>query len=149
VRTHPLDAQIGNRKGRMEESGKKNKGSEPSGTEQSAEALASTLLQEVSSKDLLSEVVRQVNKDFQLCGLDGTIPEEGTPEQLVRHLRQILKGLIRDDFQGFLNLLYRVDISESDIHRSESRELDAFVEEAVYRLLKREWQKVWLRNRIR
>ncbi len=107
------------------------------------------LLREASDQDLLEAVIRQVNKDFQLCGIDREISVEETPDQVIAQLGQILKALIRDDFRGFLNLLYRVDISESEISRGERHDLDAFVNEATYRLLKREWQKVWLRNRIR
>ncbi len=107
------------------------------------------LLREASGQDLLEAIILQVNKDFRLSGIDHEIPSGETPEQVVAKLRLILKDLIREDFRGFLNLLYRADISESEIGRGESRDLDDFVDEAVYRLLKREWQKVWLRNRIR
>ena len=116
----------------------------PTGREQGM-----VLLREASDQDLLEAVILQVNKDFQLCGIDCEISAEESPDQVIARLGQILKALIRDDFRGFLNLLYRVDISESEISRGESRDLDAFVNEAVYRLLKREWLKVWLRNRIR
>ena len=116
----------------------------PAGQEQGR-----VLLREASDQDLLEAVIRQVNKDFQLCGIDREISVEETPDQVIAQLGQILKALIRDDFRGFLNLLYRVDISESEIGQGGSRDMDAFVNEAVYRLLKREWQKVWLRNRIR
>jgi hypothetical protein len=106
------------------------------------------LLREVKQKDLLAALIRQLNKDFQLCGLESTINEKASVSEVVRNLAHILSQLIRNDFQGFLNLLYRVDIPESKIHRSETRGMDELIQDASYELLKREWQKVWLRNKI-
>jgi hypothetical protein len=107
------------------------------------------LLREALQYDLLTSLIRQLNKDFELSGVEGSISEKATPAEIARELPQMIGKLIRADFQGFLNLLYRVDVSESGLHKTDNQDMDEFIAAASYQLLKREWQKVWLRNKIR
>lgn len=106
------------------------------------------LLTEAMQQNLLPAVIRQLNKDFQLTGVDFSMSEKTMPESVVQGLKQRLESLVQTDFQRFLNLLYRADIPESKIRRSQTRGIDEFIHDASYELLKREWQKVWLRNKI-
>jgi hypothetical protein len=107
------------------------------------------LLNEAVRAELLTSLIRQLNKDFQLSGVECCISEDASPQDLAQELKQNLEKLIRDDFQGFLNVLYRVDVKESDLHRSEVQGMDVFINAAAYQLLRREWQKVWLRSKTR
>ncbi len=107
------------------------------------------LLSEAVRAELLTSLIRQLNKDFQLSGVECCISEDASPREISQQLHQSLEKLIRDDFQGFLNVLYRVDVQESDLHRKQEQDMDEFIASAGYQLLKREWQKVWLRNKIR
>ncbi len=107
------------------------------------------LFSKPESKGLKEELIRQLNKDLSMSGIDASIAEELSPGEVVDSLKDILQGLVRDDFQGFLNLLYRVDVSQYKMRRSDESTFSDYIDRSAYELLKREWQKVWIRNRIR
>ena len=107
------------------------------------------LFSKPESQGLEQELIRQLNKDLSMCGVNALIDEEFSPGEVVRRLKEILDRLVRDDFQAFLNLLYRVDVPQSKMSRSEGSSFSDYIERSTYELLKREWQKVWIRNRIR
>ena len=107
------------------------------------------LFSKPESQGLEQQLIRQLNKDLSMCGVNAGIDEEFSPGEVVRRLKEILHGLVRDDFQAFLNLLYRVDVPQSKMSRSEDSSFSDYIERSTYELLKREWQKVWIRNRIR
>jgi hypothetical protein len=106
------------------------------------------LFAKAESQGLKNELIRQLNKDLSMSGLEVSIAEELPPGEIVQKLKVILESLVRDNFQGFLNLLYRADVSQSKMSQSESSFSD-YIERSTYELLKREWQKVWIRNKIR
>ncbi len=107
------------------------------------------LFSKPESQGLEQQLIRQLNKDLSMCGVNAWIDEDFSPGEVVRRLKEILDGLVRDDFQAFLNLLYRVDVPQSNMSRSEDSSFSDYIERSTYELLKREWQKVWIRNRIR
>jgi len=107
------------------------------------------LFSKPESQGLEQELIRQLNKDLSMSGVDVFIEEKCSPGEVVTQLKETLEGLVRDDFQAFLNLLYRVDVSQSKMSRSEDGNFSDYIERSTYELLKREWQKVWIRNRIR
>ena len=107
------------------------------------------LFSKPESQGLEQQLIRQLNKDLSMCGVNTLIDEEFSPREVVRRLKEILDGLVKYDFQAFLNLLYRVDVPQSKMIRSEDSSFSDYIERSTYELLKREWQKVWIRNRIR
>ncbi|MGA9271714.1 MAG: hypothetical protein WBV45_13925 [Lutimonas sp.] len=113
------------------------------------EEMGLQILAEADSQGLEKELIRQLNKDMSMSGLELSIAEGLPPEKVVQRLKQILEGLVRDDFQGFLNLLYRADVSQSKMSRSEEGSFSDYIDKSTWELLKREWQKVWIRNKIR
>jgi len=106
------------------------------------------LLAKAEAQGLQEELVRQLNKDMSMSGVEASIEEGLEAEEIVSRLKNILKELIRDDFQGYLNLLYRVDVPQSRMVASPETDFTQYVERSTYELLKREWQKVWIRNKI-
>ena len=107
------------------------------------------LLQEIAEKQLLSELVMQLNKDARLAGTDLSLPETAPPRVIAQELYKFLQGLIRKDFDAYVNFLYRADIPESSAGWSENADADTALREITLRILQREWQKVWFRNRNR
>ena len=71
-----------------------------------------------------------------------------TPLKLAQELQKIAVKLINIDFDNYLNLLYRVDISEIEIKKLDGSNIEKMTEQIVYLLLKREWQKVWFKSRL-
>ena len=104
-------------------------------------------MDQIESVQLLHELIMQLNKDAELTGLDINFATSSTPKDLVKELYQILVNLMTQDFQSYLNFLYRIDLSEQhlrSIPETEPKQIAAIVTLLV---LKREWQKVSFRNK--
>ena len=99
------------------------------------------------NKDLLIMLIRQLNKDFSLTGIDFTFEEKLQIKELVNQLNENIEYLIKNDFQSYLNLLYRIDISESKMKEMNEIEIDKISQKVTSFILIREWQKVWFKNR--
>ncbi|PCI08858.1 MAG: hypothetical protein COB73_06370 [Flavobacteriaceae bacterium] len=107
-----------------------------------------SLLSEIEGADLYKKLIGQLNKDFNLAGIEQFFSSDCTPSELIQQLQKIVVKLITTNFDGYLNLLYRVDLSENKIKKLEGANLDKMSEQVAYLLLKREWQKVWFKSRF-
>jgi len=105
------------------------------------------LLEQVAQKRLLAELVVQLNKDAHLSGTDLSLHETATPQEIVQGLYTFLQRLVRSDHDAYLNLLYRVDIPESRAAWTSNTDADDTLRDITLRILQREWQKVWFRNK--
>lgn len=54
---------------------------------------------------------------------------------------------MKNDFQTYVNLLYRVDVSESKMRQIDDIEMEKIAQKVTSLILIREWQKVWFKNR--
>jgi hypothetical protein len=99
------------------------------------------------NKELLIMLIRQLNKDFSLTGIDFAFEEKLQIKELVNQLNENIEYLIKNDFQSYLNLLYRIDISESKMKEMNEIEIDKISQKVTSFILIREWQKVWFKNR--
>jgi hypothetical protein len=55
--------------------------------------------------------------------------------------------LIQYKFAEYLNLLYIIDVPEEQIKKLDGSDLVELSEQVTFLVLKREWQKVWFRNK--
>jgi hypothetical protein len=55
--------------------------------------------------------------------------------------------LIQYKFAEYLNLLYIIDVPEDQIKKLHGSDLVELSEQVTFLVLKREWQKVWFRNK--
>lgn len=106
------------------------------------------LLQKVEVENLYQNLIKQLNKDFQLSNLSEHFELSITPVQLKETLSKILVRLITNHYDDYLNFLYRVDVPENDLLTIKSNELPKIVEQISFLVLKREYQKVWFKNRL-
>lgn len=112
----------------------------------SDEALA--LLDQINEKQLLPELIVQLNKDADLSGAKLQIEPTNQLEELIIRLYGFLVQLMTHDFGTYLNFLYRVDIPEHKLREINEIEPKRIAEKVSILVLKREWQKVALRNKI-
>ncbi|MGB1269508.1 MAG: hypothetical protein ACPG45_07195 [Flavobacteriaceae bacterium] len=105
------------------------------------------LLDLAVSETLYESLINQLNKDFALSNVDECISETVIPSELQKKLYSIVEGLIQNEFNSFLNLLYRIDLSEQQITKQVAQTQVAYIEQVTFLILKREWQKVWLKNK--
>lgn len=106
------------------------------------------LLTKAHDVDLLNKLIVQLNKDFGLAGIDQMFELNSKPKGLINQLNKVIYGLLQNQFDNYLNLLYRVDISEIEIKKLDGSNPFKLSEQVTFLLLKREWQKVWFRNKL-
>jgi hypothetical protein len=107
-----------------------------------------SLIQKIESENLFKKLIQQLNKDFQLSNLDQHFDLSMAPNQLKQSLSEILVDLITNKYDDYLNFLYRVDVSEKELLTIKSNELPQLVEQITFLILKREYQKVWFKNKL-
>jgi len=106
------------------------------------------LLSKVEVEDLFQQLILQLNKDFQLSNLSETFALTSTPIQLKESLSKILLKLLTNNYDDYLNLMYRVDVPEKELATLKAENLETTIDQITFLILKREYQKVWFKNRI-
>jgi hypothetical protein len=105
------------------------------------------LLQEAEKETLYVNLIVQLNKDFNLANEAVDFPLSLLPEELKIQLHEKIYRLIQFKFAEYLNLLYIIDVSEEEIKKLDGSDLVILAEQVAFLILKREWQKVWFRNK--
>ncbi|WP_428223863.1 hypothetical protein [Flavobacterium sp.] len=105
------------------------------------------LLSEAQKEALYQQLVIQLEKDFLLANESLSLPEQLSPIALKLALHEKIYKLIQHKFAEYLNLLYIIDVSEAEIKKLDGSDLVELAEQVSFLILKREWQKVWFRNR--
>lgn len=107
---------------------------------------ADSLLVEAQSEALYLKLIEQINKDFNLANEGIDFPLSISPEEIKIQLQEKIYRMIQYKFAEYLNLLYIIDVSESEIKKLDGSDLVLLAEQVSFLILKREWQKVWFRN---
>ena len=106
------------------------------------------LLEEAPKEALYLKLIEQINKDFNLANEGIDFPMSVTPEELKIQLHEKIYRMIQYKFAEYLNLLYIIDVSEDQIKKLDGSDLVVLAEDVAFLILKREWQKVWFRNKF-
>ncbi|MDT0553167.1 hypothetical protein [Urechidicola vernalis] len=105
-------------------------------------------LDKIKTDNLYPKLLEQLNKDFRFSGIPDEIESTVKANELQNRLITIIYNLINRNFADYLNLLYRIDISESEIKKLDGSDIEKLSVQVSKQILKRECQKVWLRNRL-
>lgn len=105
------------------------------------------LLFEAEGENLYLKLVEQLNKDFNLANEAIDFPMSTAAAELKIQLHEKIYRLIQYKFAEYLNLLYIIDVSEEEIKKLDGSDLVILAEQVAFLILKREWQKVWFRNK--
>jgi hypothetical protein len=70
------------------------------------------------------------------------------PDDLKTLLHEKIYRLIQNKFTEYLNLLYIIDVSEDEIKKLDGSDISELSVQVAFLILKREWQKVWFRNKL-
>ncbi len=105
------------------------------------------LLCEAEEENLYLKLIEQINKDFNLANESIDFPLSTKPMELKVQLHEKIYRLIQHKFAEYLNLLYIIDVPEDQIKKLDGSDLVALSEQVAFLILKREWQKVWFRNK--
>ena len=105
------------------------------------------LIEEANQLDLYKKLIFQLNKDFILANIDLDFHEDILPSSLKLILHETVYELIQEKFTEYLNLLYIIDVSEKEVKALDGDDILKLSENVTLLILKREWQKVWFRNK--
>lgn len=105
------------------------------------------LLMEAERESLYDKLLAQLNKDFSLANEPVDFPASTTPGELKVQLCEKIYRMLHHQFAEYLNLLYIIDVPEKDIKALDGSDFSELAENVAFLILKREWQKVWFRNR--
>ena len=105
------------------------------------------LIAEVNQLDLYRKLVLQLNKDFLRANVDLSFHDEVLPSSLKLVLHETIYTMIQEKFADYLNLLYIIDVSEKQVKALDGSDPLELAEAVSFLILKREWQKVWFRNK--
>jgi hypothetical protein len=110
---------------------------------------ADLLLAEAEKETLYLKLIEQINKDFNLSNEGIDFPMSISPNELKIQLHEKIYRLIQYKFAEYLNLLYIIDVSEEEVKNMDGSDLVVLSEQVSFLILKREWQKVWFKNKYR
>lgn len=105
------------------------------------------LITEANQLDLYKKLVLQLNKDFLFANINLDFSEDILPESLKLLLHETIYKLIQEKFTEYLNLLYIIDVPEVNIKALDGNDTLKLSEDVTFLILKREWQKVWFKNK--
>ena len=105
------------------------------------------LLQEAEKETLYVNLIVQLNKDFNLANEPIDFHHSTKPEELKVQLHEKIYRLIQYKFAEYLNLLYIIDVPEDQVKKLDGSDISELAEQVAFLVLKREWMKVWFRNR--
>lgn len=105
------------------------------------------LVVEANELELYSKLVLQLNKDMALANINLEFASDVLPTSLKLLLHEKVYELIQQKFIDYLNLLYIIDVSEEKIKQLDGNDVLQLSENVTFLILKREWQKVYYRNR--
>jgi hypothetical protein len=105
------------------------------------------LLSEAEKENLYLKLVEQLNKDFNFANEPIDLPKSVLPNELKIQLHEKIYRLIQYKFAEYLSLLYIIDVSEDEIKKLDGSDIMELSEQVAFLILKREWMKVWFRNR--
>ncbi|MFN4026283.1 MAG: hypothetical protein ACK4IZ_02420 [Flavobacterium sp.] len=105
------------------------------------------LLSEAEKENLYSKLIEQLNKDFNFANEAVDFPQSTTPDELKVQLHEKIYRLIQYKYTELLNLLYIIDVPEENIKQLQGMDTAELSEQIAYLILRREWMKVWFRNR--
>ena len=106
------------------------------------------LLAEAKNEDLYLKLIEQINKDFNLANEGIDFPMSTSPDELKVQLHEKIYRLIQFKFAEYLNLLYIIDVPENEIKSLDGSDISELANQVSFLILKREWQKVWFRNKF-
>ena len=107
------------------------------------------LLETASAQSLYLKLVQQLIKDFELANISHDFREDIGPEELQRVLKEKLYVLLLEEFPEYLNLMYIIDVPEKAFQQIEVTDVVEVAEQLTFLILRREWQKVWLKSNYR
>lgn len=104
-------------------------------------------LQVKENREVVKQIIEQLNKDLTLSGNDFQINLNASPKQLIEDLSVFVAHVLNTSPENLSNFLYRADIAESKIAQIIQGSVEEIPQKVTFLILQKEWTKVWLRNK--
>lgn len=104
------------------------------------------LLKDVQERKLYTNLLIQLKKDFALANIPIDLANDILPKDLRTFLHEKIYYLILEKFNDYLNFLYVVDVPERAFSQIQVTDAVEVAEQVSFLILKRELQKVWLKQ---
>lgn len=101
------------------------------------------LIEFTKENELYALLLSQLEKDFNRTGINIILSDTINTKKLINFLENTLKDLIHTNFNTFTNLLYIIDIKESQSKNTQELNLKEYTEYITILILNRTLQKVW------
>jgi hypothetical protein len=105
------------------------------------------LLSEAEKENLYQKLIEQLNKDFNFANEPIDLSIDLNSGELKSQLHEKIYRLIQYKFAEYLSLLYIVDVPEDQVKKLDGSDIMELSEQVSFLILKREWMKVWFRNK--
>ncbi|TDQ32344.1 hypothetical protein [Zeaxanthinibacter enoshimensis] len=109
---------------------------------------AIALLENAALHNLYSKTVAQLLKDFERANIPIQLNDKQDAATLTAAIHEKIYVLLLEKFADYLNLLYVIDVPEKAVKEIRASDAVEVSREITYLVLKREWQKVWLRSQM-
>ena len=107
------------------------------------------LLELSGNQALYDSLVLQLKKDFTLSNNPLNITRDIKSEELLKVLVEKIYVLMMEKFEDYLNVLYIIDIPEKEFEHIQMTDAVEVSRQMTFLILKREYQKVWFRNKYK
>ena len=107
---------------------------------------STVLLQNAQEGQLYTKLVVQLKKDFGLANIPIDLANNVSPNNLRTFLQEKIYYLILEKFTDYLNLMYVIDVPERAFKQIELTDVVEVAEQVSFLVLRRELQKVWLKE---
>ena len=106
------------------------------------------VLRKAQEEDRYTKLIVQLLKDFRLANISVDLTILITPEDLKRAVHEKIYYLLMEKGNDYLNFMYVVDIPEKDSRKSRDIDVVDLAEKVTFLVLRRELQKVRLKEEL-
>ncbi|WP_027078174.1 hypothetical protein [Maribacter antarcticus] len=108
-----------------------------------------SVMKYTQSRGLYNALVAQVNRDFTRVNLKLAFGLNPQPKELQTVIREKIYLLLMERFSEYLNVMYAVDIPERAFKNLEIKDTVDVAEQVTFLILKRELQKLELKEKYK
>ena len=98
--------------------------------------------------ELFKNIIKQLNKDFLLSGIDIELSLDYNPQNLIHFLSKEIEELLFNNSQKLYQFFYVLDISESKIKDLDKLAPSIFLSSLIELILERIFQKVYTKHKL-
>lgn len=102
---------------------------------------------EANQRNWCTDLVEQLQKDFLLANISLGLNASLNRKEMVAVLIEKVYLLLLEDFDGYLNLLYLIDVPESEFKEVDGADVVVAAEQITFLILKRTYKKVWYKKK--